>query len=278
MKMFDCFCLWSDLLGYGQGFYRSNWNIDSQLAQRNIERINVLQDEWLLISNLFYETIFTLNDGLVRNFDLSNGPFTSTLSWIEDCIYRFDSINSRDVKNGFPGLRGVLSFGQRVEYIKESYQSMGEFIQTCPKRKRQYNKKITVYSPSELQMNTAFSKAYIMEESGSALGVTGNKLYIDNNVIQRIVDIANSGVCDRFGRIDGDPRPPAVYTFSATFTENSECAILLVETICCGESWTSFKVLFEPGKEYKNEKASINTKLFVPISVESALYGPNREE
>lgn len=45
---------------------------------------------------------------------------------------------------------------------------------------------ITIYNPKELQMNTAFSKAYILESGVKKAGSHGNCIYIDKSVIDAI--------------------------------------------------------------------------------------------
>lgn len=278
IRITDSICLWSDLLGYGRNFYDTNWNINTEKSRENVDRISQLQPEWIDISNPFNETVFTLNDGLIRNYDLNSNTFAWFLSWIEFAIERFNRINQHDTEKGYPGVRGVMTIGQRVEYIHKDYEGLGEFIQTTAEKKSVYNKKIVVYSPKELQMNTAFSKAYIIEGSGTKMGVTGNKLYIDYNVIKKIIDIANSGISDTFGRIDNDPDPYICYKYKGEFIEFEERAILNISTICDTEHWTSFKIIFDSGREYLNREQSIITKLFVPIEIESALFGPPETE
>lgn len=278
MQINESFCLWSDLLGYGSNFYKSNWDITSELSLVNIRRIENLQPVWLRVNNPFHEALFTLNDGLVRNFDITREHYPVILDWLVNVIYTFDLINRLDTQNGHPGLRGVLAYGQRIKYIDKNYTGRGEYIQTSPERKDMFNKKIVVYSPSELQMNTAFSKAYIIEGSGSKKGVSGNNLYIDLEVINKIVEIGNSGVRESFATVDGDPLPPAEYTYSASFTEENETPVLSVETICGEHKWISFRIIFSQGQEYVNEKQSLVTTLYKPISVESSLFGPPDEE
>lgn len=272
MKIFESFCLWSDLLGYGSNFYNSNWDIRSEKSIENIKRISNLQPLWLSVNDCFSETLFTLNDGLVRNYDLPNNNFHMILDWLVKSINKFNLLNQIDVENGFPGIRGVISYGKRIEYVDSCYTGKGEFIQTTPQKKEIYNKKIVIYSPSELQMNTAFSKAYIIEGSGSKMGVAGNKLYIDYSVIDKIISIANSGITDKFLTTVDDPLPPACYKYFARFNESETQSIFTIETTCNSTKWISLKIIFDKGIEYKNEKQSIITKLYHPIIVEDRLY------
>ena len=89
------------------------------------------------------------------------------LYFIEGIIQDFQSLNITDKRNGFPGARSILSIGHRFSYdgCNHSY----DLIQN----------RTTAYYPNEFQMNTAFSKAYIMEESGSCANISGSSLYID---------------------------------------------------------------------------------------------------
>ena len=136
MNIINCVCLWSDLLGYGRNFYESNWDLTTEKSLKNIERINNLQLLWTRVTHPFSETVFTLNDGLVRNFDLRLPNFSDFLSWFEDAIRRFNFINMTDKANGHPGLRGVMAIGQRIKYIESDYKGLGEFIQTSSERKQ----------------------------------------------------------------------------------------------------------------------------------------------
>ena len=278
MKIYESFCLWSDLLGYGSNFYQSNWDISSELSIENIKRIENLRPLWLRVNNPFHEALFTLNDGLVRNYDITREYFPVILDWLVHTIDLFNILNRFDTEKGYPGLRGVLAYGQRVEYIESNYIGRGDFIQSTPERKAIYNKNLVVYSPSELQMNTAFSKSYIIEGSGSKLGVSGNNLYIDLEVINKIVEIGNSGIREVYAITVDDPLPPAEYTYSASFIEDDSSPMLCVETKCRETKWTSLKIRFSEGQDYINSKQSIVTKLYKPISVEHSLFGPPDDE
>ena len=55
---------------------------------------------------------------------------------------------------------------------------------------------IVIYNPKEMQMNTAFSKAYILESGGGKAGLPGNYMYIDKSVIDAI---------DKYARDKGSP-------------------------------------------------------------------------
>lgn len=66
-----------------------------------------------------------------------------------------------------------------LNYTKPNPKGKGSHAQ-------KYGDKIKMYNPSELQMNTAFSKAYILDSLGSSHGIHGNELYIDKSVLDYI--------------------------------------------------------------------------------------------
>ena len=49
---------------------------------------------------------------------------------------------------------------------------------------------IVVYNPEPFQMNTAFSKSYILDSLGSSYGIRGNKFYIEHAVIDFMKELA----------------------------------------------------------------------------------------
>ncbi len=59
-----------------------------------------------------------------------------------------------------------------------------DIIQASIVKKRELKSDIMVYSPKEFQMNTAFSKAYIIETAGTKAGLTGTNLYIDEEFLK----------------------------------------------------------------------------------------------
>src|SRR5690606_26519957 len=136
----------------------------------------------------FSTVTFTLNDGVIYNHDIDTQKFNfidKLVTSLNDLIGEFESINIRDLRIGFPGARGIITYGQRY-----NYEFVGSTVDVAT------NFTIS-YHPSEFQMNTAFSKAYIMESSGSKAGITGNNLYIDNyllNNLEKLVTENNNSI------------------------------------------------------------------------------------
>ncbi len=204
IKIINSFCSWIDLLGYGQPFYDCNWDLHNTIALQNIARLHNIEPIITSISSPYLETLFTLNDGYIRNFDIPCSDACLIMQWLIDVIQNFHLINKMDKENGFYGARGVITYGNRAIYREIDYLGRGDFILTSSERKQEYNKKNVVYTPNELQMNTAFSKAYIIENSGSKSGLKNNKIHIDEHMLEKFVDIINEIKIDTFGVTDDD--------------------------------------------------------------------------
>jgi len=173
----DCICCWYDLLGFGSPFIESGWDLKNSRCETNVHRIMEIKDIFYGISALGLGKSFILNDGVINTMDIlkteSNTLF-EVRKFLGGLINDFSRINAIEKKQALPGIRGVITCGQRYDYIDSNYMytaSTGE---------------ITTYYPKEFQMNTAFSKAYIMEGGGSKKGLSGSCLYIDAIVFAKI--------------------------------------------------------------------------------------------
>ena len=188
-KIIDNFCIWEDLLGYGTPFYTNDWDLNNEICQNNIKRIENIERALKTVPVPVVEKILFLNDGLIRNVDVhKQGTYIETyLMWLEYSIEMFRNINNADKENGFPGIRGVLTAGNRTQYTNEL-----TFLKDLVKSNSLADKEnFVIYSPKEFQMNTAFSKAYIMEGEGSKQGLRGCNFYIDIYFINYFKDMIN---------------------------------------------------------------------------------------
>lgn len=179
------FCLWCDLLGYGAPFIESNWDLTTEKSLNNLNRINKLKECFKKTNFFMAEKALMLNDGIIRNLDLVDSEYQSFsyISWFERTMMDFHIMNYIDKKNGFYGSRAVLTCGHRYMYMSDK-TSADYYVQASQKKKDEYYSKHTVlYSPKEFQMNTAFSKAYIIESKGSSIGLSGANFYIDEEFL-----------------------------------------------------------------------------------------------
>lgn len=176
-KVIDCFCAWCDLLGYGKIFKDAKWNLHDKSCYANFERIKNVKD---LLQNPFTSgKTLLLNDGVIKTFDVESDPahdVTKIVNFLIQFVKGFNEINEKDKIEDSYGIRGVFTYGQRYEYTENNFMSDG--------------REISIYFPKEFQMNTAFSKANIIEESGSKFGVKGAFLYFDSFALDVIKQIA----------------------------------------------------------------------------------------
>lgn len=199
-NIIENFCIWEDLLGYGRPFYLNDWNLNNEMAQSNIGRIKNLEKILKTVPVPIAEKILFMNDGLIRNVDVhKSGTYVEIyLMWLEYNIQMFREINIADIRQGYCGMRGVLTAGNRTQYTGEILKFSDLVITT-----RQQDDNIIVYSPSEFQMNTAFSKAYIMEGQGKNQGLIGPHLFIDLFFIDYFVNMINESPVQELSKQTG---------------------------------------------------------------------------
>lgn len=185
-KIYKCIVAWSDLLGFSNALIQNDWSISPNIINTNFKRVQSLQALVVSEHSPADEKIFMLNDGLARNFDIDIGHFTfdNFAGWLFMIIRMHTNINLQESFHNHPGLRTVLSFGERSVYgieklsLSSYIEGFGDMQDVCP----------IIYSPFEFQMNLAFSRAYILENAGSRIGLTGNGLYIDGNLFEWIIN------------------------------------------------------------------------------------------
>lgn len=176
-EIMDCVCCWYDLLGFGAPFINAKWNLHNKEAECSIKRVIGEADYFSGFYSSSYAKKLHINDGIISNYDVDrNVPdsLKGLLLFLEAILTDFDALNTVDQRNGFPGVRGVITLGQRVVY---DTTNISHLINTDTDM---------CYHPREFQMNTAFSKAFIVEESGSRAGIVGPSLYLDQELLQLI--------------------------------------------------------------------------------------------
>ena len=197
LKKGHCFCLWSDLLGFGNVFSQNNWI----LSNKNIWKVyKRLADAHL--TAIYYsdprQRILILNDGIAKTFhpnskdDINNVLGIAT--FLRDCIMTHISICTTEYEKGLPGCRSVLSFGENYaftdfeirydDYVFNYSKPKGNSLSLSAQR---LNNPLIVHNPADFQMNTAFSKAYILESGGSKHGLKGDNFFIAQDAINAII-------------------------------------------------------------------------------------------
>ncbi len=195
----NCFCTWSDLLGFGKSFISENWQLNINERKQICERIKTAHDIVLYYSHS-HERIFILNDGAARVYTISKGEkgisqFRYLTHFIKNSIQTHMNINGVEYCNSAPGCRTVLAFGECTRYM-DSSTHFDDYVLNYTKfninemssiAKENGNFQV-VYNPTEFQMNSAFSKSFILDEAGSSKGLAGSHFYVDQSVIDAIFE------------------------------------------------------------------------------------------
>jgi hypothetical protein len=196
----DVLCFWSDLLGFGNDFFQNQWILNHEMKKKVFERLRNAHKEFLINTIPFIENSLVLNDGLVKVCNLEsksvNHPDMIGL-YLRGCINTHLRINAIELENNLPGCRSILTFGESIDYIIDNV-TIDDYVLNYTKKKptelseiaKNSNNEIVVYNPSPFQINTAFSKSYILDSLGSKHGISGNNLFIDHSVIEFMKELA----------------------------------------------------------------------------------------
>lgn len=268
-SIIENFCIWEDLLGYGRPFYLNDWNLNNEMAQVNIRRIKNLEKYLKTVPIPFAEKILFLNDGLIRNVDIHKKEVYVEiyLMWLEYTIEMFREINIADKQQGFYGIRGVLTFGYRTQYTNE-VTKLNDLVSS----NRTSDEDIVIYSPNEFQMNTAFSKAYIMEGAGKAKGLAGPNLFIDLCFIDYFVNMINESPIQELRKVQGMDKNGKMILgkmklkYSSTFEKTNEGYELNIYVNTGMEEILYRKILFSEEIDFDmadgKQNTMIKTKLY----------------
>jgi hypothetical protein len=138
-----------------------------------------------------------LNDGIARaTLEAVRDP-TVLSYWLRSCIWTHCGILQDDVASGHPGPRSVIAAGPSAVYAHEGL-TLDDFVynysKAAPDKPGALAQKgvdpVIVSNPLPLQLNLAFSKAYILDQGGSAWGLSGPGIFIDHSVLDFVREVA----------------------------------------------------------------------------------------
>ncbi len=196
----DSICCWTDLLGFGSDLYGAKWEPSEALWISIFNRITEAHRDCYRKLDLLTEFALTLNDGIVRCCDLANIDHIDRLSmWFRECILTHNRINEREQRQQLPGARTVLAHGKKLIHgpseltVEDFVLNYTKLDPSGPSRlPRKVAERIVASNPEPLQLNLAFSKAYILDRLGSRGGIKGGHFYIDEGVLQAIAHFAKT--------------------------------------------------------------------------------------
>lgn len=195
LQIVDSFCAWSDVCGFGAALANAGLDLNVLVKDGLHDVLELMNDHFGKIGQLNYkcrpftfedmDRCVILNDGVTKVVDVhaeNLEPFSIAL-WIKNLLVShwmtLNIINER--YKGSLGLKTILSAGQRMQYMKEmtTGEDMLQHGDTISEWGKKYVDTCFTYSPGQLQMNTAFARAYKIDELGSEYGVCPNGFYID---------------------------------------------------------------------------------------------------
>lgn len=190
--------MWLDLLGFGNVYSESNWELSDNQKHKIYDRLVAAHSSVLYYSQP-NERNLILNDGIAKVYIpddsiFGKGDINNIAIYLRFCIELHMAINQTEKATGYPGCRSVLAFGYCIEYLAEEIK-FDDYVMNYTKPDKngissiakEIGNPTVIYNPKELQMNTAFSKAYILENGGSKAGLRGNKLFVDQSVVNAVI-------------------------------------------------------------------------------------------
>lgn len=201
-----CFCCWSDLLGFGKPLVSSQWNPSPEIVEKALSRLDAAYRYHCQDMLPMYEFALVLNDGVVRTFSpgpLQENAVATVPLWFRNVVRSHMNIKMHEVLHGLPGPRTIISAGLQIKHVFTEVR-FDDFVfdytrqptkSGLSKIAEETGNPVVISNPGPLQMNMAFSKAYILDSLGSRVGITGPHLFVDESVLEsiaKLVDVSNS--------------------------------------------------------------------------------------
>lgn len=237
------FCIWSDLLGFGNAFAEANWLPDPEVWQQQAIRIgNAYRSSCQHIGSLGGSYLLLLNDGIVRALPWSQsfGPFDLAF-WLREAIFSHFHVCRDEFAKNLPGLRTIISSGWIAEHSFHEV-TLDDCVLDYTRQKaglsalaEMAGNPILVSNPVQLQLNTAFSRSFLLDEAGSRAGISGAQVYMDDQFLKDVEDLFKD---DSRYRIKKWPRRHDM-VFAVEYTESANRHSLVgPEDVLTKDEWT----------------------------------------
>lgn len=191
-----CIASWTDICGFGSMLEANSWDLEKLQLANMVRLLNEFfsiagQPMLINIDPFPNDKVIILNDGIARTVDLGYADKVNSyqfLMFLRDLIVTHYLL-LKVTKEYSLGVRTILAGGQRIQYspVKITGHSMlhyeNEKISIFGK---QLLETTFVYNPLEFQMNTAFAKAFTIDNLGSKNGIKINGFYIENEFLNNL--------------------------------------------------------------------------------------------
>jgi len=187
-------CLWIDISGFAAALSNCNW--DLELAQEK-GLMGILSDVYSIaaLPRLVQyppkssERTLVLNDGIARTIDVIGPGDVEKEQWL---FYIRDTLVAHYIlvpklREKELSIRSVFAGGQRVQYapVRVTGKSFLNYDKDrMTKDTRKFLNQELVNHPVQFQMNTAFSRAYLIEKAGRQKGINPNRIYVEDTFIE----------------------------------------------------------------------------------------------
>lgn len=195
IKLYDSICIWCDLLGFGGNFTKANWNPSVEDWSHIILRLRQAYQCFMNHRTIESKSLM-LNDGMVHLQTMVNPRMSDVGFLLKTFIDTHVEVNLKEEYSQYPGARTVLTFGKGCSYTFPEFR-LDDFIinytkadsTEISKDAKHFGNPIVAYNPTDFQMNTAFSKAYILDSLGRKHGLDGSSFFIDQSFFNFIEDL-----------------------------------------------------------------------------------------
>ncbi|HIJ79465.1 MAG: hypothetical protein OEY01_11445 [Desulfobulbaceae bacterium] len=200
LKVRNSICCWQDLLGFGAPLYECGWEPTDEEFRKIYKRLTAAQKEFFSNLTPFKEFGLVLNDGSVKTtFTDELGNFLDLSIWLRGCILAHLGVNRNESKAGLPGVRTILTHGKAMAHSHSEFR-LDDFVYTYTKKNpdslsqiaKVTGNPLVAMNPTPMQMNMAFSKAYILDSGGSKIGLSGSNVYLDDSFLNYIKEFKES--------------------------------------------------------------------------------------
>lgn len=199
LEIFECISCWTDVCGFGSLLQNNDWDLRKVQEAGAIKLLNEVYSVAgrICLPNvdpLPCDKIIVLNDGIARTVDLTYKHKLDGyifLMFLRDIILNHYTL-LRTTSNYNLGIRTIMAGGERIQYSPTTMTGHS-ILSYDPDNISPYGQKILntqfLYNPAEFQMNTAFAKAFTIDNLGTKHNIKVNGLFIESSFFDLLIGV-----------------------------------------------------------------------------------------